>query len=402
MDVIRTRVAVVGAGIAGLTVAAALARAGIRAELFEQAGELSEVGAGLQLSPNATRLLSRLGLAGHLEEVATRPEAVEMRRWDTGELLMSSELGAECEARYGAAYYAVHRADLLRGLRELVPEQQIHLAARCTGLSEHTRGVELRFEDGTAATAEVVIGADGIHSVVRDLLASDQPRFSGQTVYRGLVPGGSLPDLVATPKVTIWLGPGQHCVHYPISGGKLISFAATTPVADWRGESWTAPARVEAVVSAYAAWHHELTSVLTAADAVTRWALHDRDPTPRWSTGRVTLVGDAAHPMLPFGAQGAAQAVEDAVALAACLRTAAAGPGAPSPSAIAAALTRYERVRRGRTDTVQRTMRENAKNHHYSDGAHQQRRDQDMVQQWSLGGHAWLYGYDAESAVASG
>lgn len=395
------RVAVVGAGIAGLTVAAALARSGIRADVYEQAEELGEVGAGIQLSPNATRLLGRLGLTSYLEQVATRPEAVEMRRWDTGEVLMSSVLGAACEARYGAPYYAVHRADLHRGLRDLVPAQHLRLGRRLAAVSEDADGVQLRFDDGSTATADVLIGADGIRSVVREQLAGDQPRFSGQTVYRGLVPGGLLPDLVANPTVTIWLGPGQHCVHYPIAGGKLVSFVATTPATDWHGESWTAPAQVQTMTAAYAAWHERVVGLLSAADTVTRWALHDRDPAPRWSTDRITLVGDAAHPMLPFGAQGAAQAIEDAATLAVCVRAVAAGPAGPAPEAIAQALQRYEQTRRSRTDTVARTIRENAKNHHYSDGEQQQRRDQTMSQKWSLQGQAWLYDYDAELAVSS-
>ena len=196
------------------------------------------------------------------------------------------------------------------------------------------------------------------------------------------------------PTVVIWLGPGRHCVCYPISRGTLVSFVATAPAGDWRGESWTAQARREELTDAYTGWHDEVRAVLGAADTVTRWALHDRDSVDRWSSDRVTLVGDAAHPMLPFGAQGANQAIEDAVALAACLRTA-------NRDDVPAALKRYEEVRRPRTESVHRTMRDNARNHHYADGDEQRRRDREMDVNWGLRGQRWLYGYDAEEAVVS-
>jgi salicylate hydroxylase len=394
------RVAVVGAGIAGLTLATALARAGIRVEVYEQARELREVGAGIQLSPNATRPLRQLGLAGHLDRVGTRLAAIEMRRWDTGVVLMSTPLH-ECEARFGAPYLAVHRADLHRGLRELIPQVPLHLGMRCLGVAGYADRAELRFDGGATTTADVVVGADGIRSAVRELLVADAPRYSGQDVYRGLVPGGRLAQVVAAAKVQIWLGPGQHCVYYPVAGGDLVSFVATTPAAGWTGESWTAPGRIGDVVAAYPDWHQEVRAVLAAGDTVTRWALHDRDPITRFSHQRVTLAGDAAHPMLPFGAQGANQAIEDAVALAACLRTAAAAAPDGRPEAVTAALQRYERARLPRTDRVHQTMRENARNHHYADGQEQRQRDRTMTRDWGLAGQEWLYGYDAERAVAS-
>jgi salicylate hydroxylase len=393
MSTDRLRIAVVGAGIAGLTLAAALTRAGIRCTVFEQVPLLGEIGAGIQLSPNATRVLHRLGLAGQLDAVAVRPRSIEMRRWDNNDVLMRTGLGAECEAMYGAPYYTVHRADLHRSLLGLLPRDMIHLGQRCVGVEERADCVELHFEGGSTATADIVVAADGIHSVVREFLVADEPRFSGQTVYRGLVPADRLAHLLPEPKVVIWLGPGQHCVCYPISGGRLVSFAATTPAGVWRTESWFAQGRVGDLLSAYQGWNGDVRDVLAAADAVTRWALHDRDPVDRWSSERVTLVGDAAHPMLPFGAQGAAQAIEDAAALAACLSTV-------TPDRVFAALKQYAEIRKPRTETVHRTIRENARNHHFSDGDQQRRRDRAMDENWGLQGQEWLYGYDAERAVA--
>ncbi|RKR90385.1 salicylate hydroxylase [Micromonospora pisi] len=385
------RIAVVGAGIAGLTVAAALLRAGIRCEVFEQTRQLRELGAGIQLSPNAVRPLRELGLGENLEAVAVRPAAIEMRRWDSDALIGRTNLGDECEQMYGAPYYCVHRADLHQGLLELLPAGTVRLGLRCVGVRELPDGVELRFADGTSTTVDAVVGADGIHSVVRQELIDDQPRFSGHTVYRGVAPAQRLPHLAREPKVLIWLGPGQHCVSYPIAGGSLVSFVATSPAGEWRDESWTAQGRVEDLVAGYTGWHDNVWGLLTAADSVTRWALHDRDTVERWSSGRITIVGDAAHPMLPFGAQGANQAIEDAVALAACLST--------GIRDIPAALAHYERVRRPRIDVVHRTIRENARNHHFADGEQQRDRDRNMRESWSLDSSRWLFGYDAALAV---
>jgi salicylate hydroxylase len=388
------RVAVVGAGIAGLTLAAALRRRSVRCDVYERAERAGEVGAGIQLSPNATRLLHSLGLGPALDAVAVRPRAIEMRRWDAGTVLMRTELGAACEQMYGAPYYSVHRADLHRALSGLVPADVVHYGRHLVAVDERADRVVLRFADGGEVSADVLVGADGIHSVVRGLFAADEPRFSGSAVYRGLVPAARVPAVVGDPAVRIWLGPGRHCVYYPVSGGRQVSFVATTPADAWRTESWTEPGRVEELLAAYDGWHTEVRAVLGAADAVTRWAVHDRDTIPQWSTARVTLVGDAAHPMLPFGAQGANQAIEDAAALAVCLARANDGDG------VLAALKRYEAVRTERTATVHTTMRENARNHHYDDGTQQEQRDRAMNGRWGLRGQSWLYGYDAEAAVA--
>jgi salicylate hydroxylase len=386
------RVAVVGAGIAGLTLAVKLAGTGTVCRIYERAPRLEEVGAGIQLAPNATRLLHRLGLGERLAAVAVRPAAIEMRRWDTGAVLNRTELGEQCRRMYGTPYYTVHRADLHRVLLDAVPHGTVLLNRECTAIEEEADGVRLRFADGSRAWADVVVGADGVRSFVRDLLVHDTPRYSGQVVYRGLVPAERLPHLVVEPKVGIWLGPGQHCVCYPIAAGRSISFVATTPADDWRLESWTEPGRVADLLDAYPGWDPQVRRILGAADAVSRWALHDRDPVPRWSTDRITLLGDAAHPMLPFGAQGANQAVEDAVVLGSCL-------GAVSPAAVPGALKRYEEARRPRTEQVHRTMRDNAKNHHFSDGPQQRDRDRAMADTWGLRGQRWLFGYDAETAV---
>lgn len=399
MSASELRVAVVGAGIAGLTLAAALIEAGVQCRIYERAQELGEVGAGIQLSPNGTRLLERLGAAATLRERAVRPAAIEMRRWDSGGLLNRTALGQACEDMYQGPYYCLHRADLHAILVELLPGDVIKLGTRAASVTDaggaaEIGAAEIGFADGSVETADVVVGADGIRSVVRQALIDDEPRFSGQAVYRGLIPSGRLPSLLDEPRVQLWLGPGQHCVCYPVSAGQQISFVATTPAGDWRGESWTEEGSVADVIEAYQGWNPQVRSLLDAADRVTRWALHDRAPVSRWSGQRITIVGDAAHPMLPFGAQGANQAIEDAVTLAACL-------SGTTPAKAPAALRRYEEIRKPRTNHVQQAIAQNARNHHFADGAEQRARDQAMDENWGLTGQGWLFGYDALKEVGA-
>jgi salicylate hydroxylase len=390
----KPRIAIVGAGIAGLTTAAAMSRAGLACQVFEQAAELTEVGAGLQLAPNAVRLLRRLGLGRQLDQVAVRPESIEMRRWRDGQLIMRTPLGAECEHRFGAPYLTVHRAHLHQCLRDLLAADVVRLGRRCGGVAESPDAVELTFDGGHTVRADVVAGADGIHSIVRARLVDDRPLFSGQTIYRGLVPAARLPRLASDPRVRLWLGPEQHCVSYPVAGGEWISFGATTPADDGRIESWSATGRVADMIAAYEGWHPEVLELLSAADSVRRWALHDRDAIVRWSTARLTLVGDAAHPMLPFLAQGANQAIEDSVVLAECLRDAA-------PDSVAGALRRYEALRAPRTAEVQQRSRGNTRALHLADGGAQRDRDAALRDGSGLSTQDWLYGYDAERVAAA-
>jgi len=373
------RVAVLGAGIAGLTLSAALRRAGVQHRVYEQAPRLTEVGAGIQLAPNAVRVLDRLGLAEHLRSVAVRIDAIEMRRWDDGRTISLLPLGEECERIFGAAYYTVHRADLLAGLSAAAPN--VHLGRRCVRIDSDADRAGLVFAAG-AVDVDVIAAADGIHSVARNRTV-----FSGQTIYRGLVPAGARPGRKA--RVELFLGPGRHAVVYPVSGGRQLSFAATDPSRDWTEESWSAEGDVAKLLFAYQGWHPDLRSVLTAAGPVRRWAVHDRDVLARWSTGRLTLLGDAAHPMLPFFAQGANQAIEDAAVLA---RWLASGEDVP------AALGGYEAERVARTTRIHHTSRENDRMLHLPDGPGQAERDRRLAGAARLAAQEWLYGYDADRA----
>jgi salicylate hydroxylase len=390
----QIRVAVAGAGIAGLAFAAALHRAGIDCHVYEQAERLAEVGAGVQVAPNATRLLHRLGLRDHLRAVAVAPQAIEMRRWDDGRLLQRTPLGGVCRRRFGAPYYAVHRADLHDGLLSLVPPDRVHLGARLVAVTQGADEARLHLADGTTVTADLVVGADGIHSIAREQIVTDQPRYSGQTIYRGLVPADRVPFLVTEPRVRLWLGPDQHVVCYPVSSGRQVSFGATVSASDWRAESWSARGDVADLAAAYAGWHPDVARLIGAAETVSRWALHDREGIDRLSAGRVAVIGDAAHPMLPFQAQGANQAIEDAVVLALCLADA-------GPDGLDTALRRYERIRLPRTTRIQQQSRANAETFHLADGDAQRRRDTSVQNSSGLDRHAWLFGYDAERATTT-
>jgi salicylate hydroxylase len=378
-------VAIVGAGIAGLTLAAALRRAGISFDVYEQAPRLMEVGAGIQLAPNATRLLHRLGLEERLRPGAVAPEAIEIRRWDDNTVLQRTPLGEACRDRFGAPYYTMHRADLHSALLSLLPPERVHLGAHCVGVTQSTDTARLKMSDGTTVLAGLVVGADGIRSAVREYLARDHAVYSGQTIYRGLVAAGRVPHLLAEHRVLVWFGPDRHCVCYPVSSGRLVNFAATVAARDWTEESWTAEGSVDDLLPAYAGWNEDVTRLLCTADSVGRWALHDRESLDRLSAGRVVVVGDAAHPMLPFRAQGANQAIEDAVTLARCLRT----------EPLDAALSRYQQIRLPRTTRIQRESRASVRSYHLADGAEQQRRDTASKDD-GLENQAWLYGYDPE------
>lgn len=388
------RIAIIGAGIAGLALAAALRRRGLDSRVYEQAVELAEVGAGVQLAPNAVRLLQRLGLRDHLRATGVPVGAIERTRWDDGRLLARTKLGDECVRRFGAAYLAVHRADLHRGLLDQVPRDSLLLGKTCTAVREDDGGAEIRFADGSSANADVVVGADGIRSVLRGTFADDEPVFAGQLIYRGLIAAERLPAWAREPLVRMWMGPGKHCVSYPVSAGRLVSFAATVPAPDGPPESWSAEGRAADLLSEYRGWDEALVELLAAVDRPGVWALHDRAPIRRWCTAHTVLAGDAAHPMLPFSAQGANQAIEDAVALAACLAGA-------DPDDRPSALRRYECLRVERTRRIQEGSRANGMLFHQGDGQDQRRRDRAAPNLMSLDSRAWIYGHDAELAATN-
>ncbi|WP_437725023.1 FAD-dependent monooxygenase [Sorangium sp. So ce861] len=386
----RARIAIIGGGIGGLTAAQVLLRAGHEVTCFERAAELREVGAGIQVGPNAARVLHRLGLAEPLAKVAVQPVAVEIKRWDTGKVLGSIPGNPEISRRYGAPYYTMHRADLHAALRAGVPDAALRLGAKCVGVTHGEREAVVRFADGSTHAADAVIGADGIRSQIRRSLSDDAPRFSGHVACRVLVPAARVPALASPPTVRIWLGPGQHMVCYPVSGGSLLNLATAMPSRSPAAESWIREGRREDALAGLAGWHEDLHAIMNAADGTLELPLYDRAALARLGEGRVTLLGDAAHPMLPFFAQGSAQASEDAWVLGRCLEGVA-------PEGVAGALRRYEQARARRAAQIQRLSVRNGKLFQLPDGLRQRGRDL-LLRRLSLESFDWLYGYDVTSA----
>ena len=312
-------VLVVGGGIGGVTAALCFARCGFDVQVFEQAAEFGAVGAGIQLTPNATRVLHDLGLEEALREVAFLPEAVEMRDWNSGRMLTSNPLGAQLVADYGFPYYHVHRADLMGVLvnaAQAHPGIRLQNSAEVTNIDTNATGVSLEVA-GTHYPGALLIGADGIHSTVRsDLFGPQAPRFTGNVAWRGLVPADRLPKGLVHPVASVWWGPHKHFVHYYVRGGALVNCVCVVEKDGWEVESWNERGDHSELKSDFAGWHETVQVLIDNMDPEEcfKWALFDRPPMTRWSRGRVTLLGDACHPTLPFMAQGAAMAIEDGAA----------------------------------------------------------------------------------------
>lgn len=387
-------VAIVGGGIGGLAAALSLLAAGLDVRVYEQASSLGEIGAGIQISPNASRLLHRLGLGEALARHGVRPVGVHQRRWRDGRTLQRAPLGAAIETAFGAPYYHFHRADLLAALAGAVPAERVHLGHRFVTYEDHGDRVTLQFENGAEAEADILVGADGIHSGVRaQLFGPERPRFTGCIAYRGLVPADRLRHLELEVVSSNWMGPRSHFVHYFVAGGRLHNFVAVIERESWTRESWTDRGEVKDALAAFADWHPQVRAIIGAVDETFIWALHDRAPLERWSAGRVTLLGDACHAMLPFMAQGAAQSIEDGATLAACLTR------LPPRDA----LQRYEAIRLPRATRLQEMSRANKTRFHLPDGPEQEARDAALrdAGDRAIGNIGWLYAHDANDIRAT-
>ncbi len=346
-------IAIVGAGIGGLAAAATLRRIGHDVRVYEQAHTFARIGAGIQQSPNSIKVLRALGLEPRLRELAFRPDSSLNRQWDTGEITWERMLGDSVERKYGAPYFYMHRGDLHAALADLVPADIVHRDRKLVGLEEAADGVTLEFADGSAADAGIVIGADGVHSVVREiLLGAEKPRFTGRVAYRTTFPASLLGDS-AIDDCAKWWGPDRHIVIYYVNPRRdEIYFVTSTPEPDFEVESWSAKGDLDVLRDAYKDFHPNVRAVLDACPDVHKWALFERDPLPKWGSNRVTLLGDACHPMTPYMAQGASSAIEDAAILSRCLD----GVG---ESDVTAALLRYETTRKDRTARIQQISRLN-------------------------------------------
>jgi salicylate hydroxylase len=388
------RIAVVGGGIGGLSAALSLLKAGFDVHVYEQARALSEIGAGIQISPNASRLLNRLGLKAAMDAAGVRPRGVHQHRWDDGRTLQRAPLGPEVEATFGAPYYHFHRADLANLLAAALPPERIHIGHRLVDIKD--RGAEVRacFENGAEVEADLLIGADGIHTRVRHLLfGPERPRFTGCVAWRGLVPAECIADLGIELVSHSWIGPNAHCVHYWVSGGRMMNVVCVVEQGSWTAESWTDKGSVADVLARYEGWHPIVRQLIGAFPETFIWALHDRPALPCWSRGRVALLGDACHPMLPMMAQGAAQSIEDGAALAALLQA--------MPGDVPGALQRYEAVRKPRATRLQEMSATNRIRFHLPDGPEQEKRDAALATSGdrSIANIGWLYMHDAANVT---
>lgn len=344
-------IAIIGAGIGGLTLAACLLEMNLPVTVFEQATEFRRVGTGIQLAPNAMKVLAPLGLRPRLETVAFSPATMANREWDTGELSFELPLGERAELDYGAPYFLLHRGDLHQALQDRVPSDIIHLRSRLVGVEERGERIGLRFADGSHAEADVVVGADGVHSIVRDVVHVASASFTGRVAYRAVFDRELVRGPAPGPS-TKWWGPDRHIVIYYVSAGREVYFTTSVPDEEWTLESWSARGSTEELRAAYAGFHPEVTGVLDACPSVHKWAIYDRDPLPVWHTDNVVLLGDACHPMTPYMAQGGATAMEDAVVLSRCI-------AAAGSDDLATAFSRYETCRKPRTSAIQGGSRSN-------------------------------------------
>lgn len=369
----RLSIAVIGAGMGGLAAAAALRRAGIDATVYEQAQQFARLGAGIQIGCNAMKVLRGLGLERALRASSFYPRSWNNREWNTGEVRFDMVFGEAAERKYGAPYLLAHRGDLHAALASAVPSDLVRLDHRVTGIDQTPDGVALTFANGARVSADAVIAADGVHSTTRAMLfGADKPNFTGRIAYRTTFPAALL-DGYALDECTKWWGPDRHIVIYYVKPDRSeVYFVTSQPEPGFIVESWSARGDVGELRQAFEGFHDQVRRVLAACPAVHKWALVDRDPLPRWSEGKVALLGDACHPMTPYMAQGAAMAIEDAAILSRCL-------AGVDRDGIPDAFRRFEATRKDRTARVQATSRTNT--------WLRDRTDPD-----------WLYGYDAWEA----
>jgi salicylate hydroxylase len=389
------RVLIAGGGIGGLTAALALLRMGCDVEVCEQAPELKELGAGLQLAANGTRALYALGIGEELKALSCEAESKEIRIWNSGERWKLHDLGKASVERYGYPYLTVYRPDLLGVLERAVRREKpgaIRLGAKCVGFEQTKESVTVRLEDGQAVKADVLVGADGVHSSVRQgLFGPDQPEFTGVVAWRGIVPMDAVPRHMARMVGSNWVGPGGHVVHYPLRGGKVMNFVGAQERSDWRVESWSARGTNAELAADFAGWHDDVHALIRNIPVPYKWALMVRPPMERWTVGRVTLLGDACHSMVPFLAQGANMAIEDGYVLARALTE--------SDAEVPTRLLNYERARRERTRRAVEGSAANIQRFHNKVLADPAKAREYVDREWAgapvAQRYEWLFRYDA-------
>ena len=353
------RIAIAGAGIAGLTTALALLQQGFEVDVFEQASQMGELGAGLQISPNGSRVLLSLDLGEPLLACVCQARGKEIRMWDTGQRWKLFDLGDDCLARFGAPYWMVHRGDLHRVLLdafEARSDRPVRLNARVVQARSTDAGVSFVLNDGSQHSARALLAADGVHSVLREqLLGEDKAQFTGLLAWRGLLPVERVSKHLRAQVGTNWVGPGAHVITYPVRGGALMNVVGIIEREGWRSESWTERGTHAELLQDFGHWHADVCELMSAIEQPFKWALLGRAPQTGWAQGHIGLLGDAAHPTLPFLAQGANMAIEDAAVMARCLAL-----DEPTEHALA----RFEKLRWQRTADIVNRSRDNALRFH--------------------------------------
>ena len=393
----RPMILIAGGGIGGLTPGATLEQSGIEYEILEQAAEMKEVGAGIQLSANCVRILERLGLGAAMADIGVLPQTLEIRGGLDGVPILTTALGIRARKHFGAPYYHAHRADLQQALLDRIERSRLRLGRVVTGFDQTPDRVTVELADRAPSSGDVLVGADGIHSVVRQtMFGPDRPRFSGLKALRGLLDGDRARTLGVDVVSGVWWGPGKSMVHYYVSSGRLLNWIGIVETSVEEKESWSTEGQRSEALHHFQGWQPQIVDMIRSTETLFESSLYDRDPLPRWIDGRVALLGDAA-PMLPFHAQGAAMSIEDAYVLGKCLQR--------RTDDLEAGLRIYQELRLERANWVQRYSREAAGFFHLSDPDLRQQRDEKLrynQSRYPTGfprGQERIYGYDADAAL---
>lgn len=390
----KVHVLIAGGGIGGLTAALALLRRGFDVSLFEQAQELKEIGAGVQLGPNGVKVLLDLGLREEALRWGVDAQSKEVRVWNTGKTWPLFNLGTESIERYGAPYLMMHRADLHKILLEAIQKirpDACRINSRARSFTQSASGVTLELEDGTKVDGDILIGADGLHSAIRKtMFGPDKPEFTGGCCWRGIIDVKKLPEHLRRPVGVNWIGPNGHVILYPLRAGTLLNFVGHVEREGWAGESWTEQGSHEELMNDYAGWHEDIQAIVHQIEIPYKWALFLREPLQQWTKGRVTLLGDACHATLPYLAQGANMAMEDGLILARALEL---------YEDVEVALKRYEEARVTRTSTIVRKSSENLGRFHNQALLDPATADEYVNREWTpekiRDRYEWILSYDA-------
>ena len=392
------KILIAGGGIGGLTAALALLQRGYEVEVYEQAQALTEVGAGVQVSPNGSRVLYALGVGEKVTAISCETPGKEVRLWSTGQAWQPFDIVGECIERYGFPYLTVYRPDILGVLEAAVREAApacIRLGRKAAGFDDLGEKVRLRFTDGSSAEGDMLLGADGIHSAIRHQLWGEaKARFTGIFAWRGVIPTEKLPERMRRAVATNWVGPGRHVVQYPLRNFRLMNLVGVVEGQHWQEESWTSRGTHAEMHAAFAGWHDDIHLMIDAIETPFRWAFLARDPLMEWGRGRVTLLGDACHPTLPFLAQGAVHAIEDGYMLARAL---------DEVTGTETALRRYEGARVERTARMVRGATDNTARFHNPALANAEGAAAYIDNEWQAdkirARYEWLYTYDPTTAA---